>query len=81
MSKMQIFSVLITEIDKENGSISQMTVESTHRTKEEAYEAIAGIELIQTGEPSQRRELEALPGQRDHNRCRCCQRLTNTDTR
>lgn len=42
---------------------------------------IAGIELIQTGEPSQRRELEALPGQRDHNRCRCCQRLTNTDTR
>ena len=45
MSKMQIFSVLITEIDKENGSISQMTVESTHRTKEEAYEAMHTIYL------------------------------------
>lgn len=45
MSKMQMFSVLVTEIDKENGSISQMTVESTHRTKEEAYEAMHAIYL------------------------------------
>lgn len=45
MSKMQMFSVLVTEIDKENGSISQMTVESPHRTKEEAYEAMHAIYL------------------------------------